>query len=368
MTRAGDVVVVGGGVVGAAVAFELAREGLSVVLLERGELAAEASGAAAGMLLPLGEASGPGPFLALGLRSLALFPDLVREVRERSGIDPEHEVCGALHVASDADAAARMLERTRSLSGFGAEWLDAADLQALEPLLSPRIEGAMFVRAEAHVRSPLLVRALAGAAASLGARVATGRPVLGLRREGRRVVGVDTPEGPVAGAAVVLCAGAWSSRLAPEAAPLEPVRGQIVSLDAPRPGLGAIVSAPDGYLVPKRDGSVVVGATTERVGFDRRVTAEGVAGLLATARSLVPALGACTFRGAWAGLRPATPDGLPVIGEVPGAPGLLVAAGHHRNGVLLAPLTARLVADLVLGKALPADASVLAGGRFGGQA
>ncbi len=367
MMRTGDVVVVGGGAVGCAVAFELAREGLSVVLLERGELAAEASGAAAGMLLPLGEAVGPGPFLVLGLRSLALFPELVRELRERSGIDPEYEPCGALHVASGADAAARMCERSRSLAGFGAEWVDATELRALEPRLSPRLQGAMHVRVEAHVRSPLFVRALAGAAASLGARIATGCPVLGLRRDGARIVGVETPEGPVGAAVVVVCAGAWTPGLAPGSAPIEPIRGQIVSLDAPRPGLDAIVSASDCYLVPKRDGSVVVGATTERVGFDRRVTADGVAALLVAAREIVPALAECTFRSAWAGLRPATPDGLPVVGAVPGVSGLLVAAGHHRNGVLLAPLTARLVADLVLGKALPAEASVFAPERFGSR-
>lgn len=368
MTRSWDAVVVGGGVVGCAVAFELAREGLAVALLERGELAGEASGAAAGMLLPLGEAPGPGPFLRLGLASLALFPALVEELRERSGIDPEHVACGALHVATDASAAERLAARARELAGVGAEWLDADALRALEPRLCPGAEGALFARAEAQVRSPLLVRALAGAAASLGARIATGTPVLGLRRDAARVVGVETPDGPVAAAAVVLCAGAWAPRLLPGALPIEPVRGQIVSLEAPRPGLGAIVLGPGCYLVPKRDGSVVVGATSERVGFDRRVTADGVAGLLAAARGLLPALGAASFRGAWAGLRPATPDGLPAIGAVSGCPGLWVAAGHHRNGVLLAPLSARLVADLVLGKALAPDAALFAPERFGPRA
>jgi glycine oxidase len=367
-TRAPDAVVVGGGVVGCAVAFELAREGLGVALLERGELAGEASGAAAGMLLPLGEAPGPGPFLALGLRSLALFPALAAELRERSGIDPEHEPCGALHVAADPDAAARLAARARTLAAFGAEWLDASEARGLEPRLGPRTLGAMLARAEAHVRSPLLVRALAAAAAALGARIETGMPVLGLRREGERVVGVETPAGPVAAARVVLCAGAWSPALAPFPLPVEPVRGQILALESPRPALGAIVVGPRCYLVPKRDGSVVVGATEERAGFDARVTAAGLAELLAGARELLPALGAASFRGGWAGLRPATPDGLPAVGPAPGAPGLLVAAGHHRNGVLLAPLTARLVADLVFGKSLPPEAAALAPDRFGPRA
>jgi glycine oxidase len=367
MTRSCDAVVVGGGVVGCAVAFELAREGLAVLLLERGELAGEASGAAAGMLLPLGESPGPGPFLALARESLALFPALVAEVRERSGIDPEHTVSGALHVAGDPDSAARLAARARALAPFGAQWLDARETRALEPRLA-RVEGALLARAEAHVRSPLLVRALAGAAASLGARIETGTPCLRLRRAGERVVGVETPAGPVAAGCVVLCAGAWSPALAPFPLPVEPVRGQILSLDSPRPALGSIVVGARCYLVPKRDGSLVVGATEERVGFDARVTAEGMAGLLAAAQDLLPALGACTFRGGWAGLRPSTPDGLPAIGAAPGAPGCLVAAGHHRNGVLLAPRTSRLVADLVLGKSLPAEAAAFAPDRFGARA
>jgi glycine oxidase len=368
MRRAPDAVVVGGGVVGCAVAFELAREGLGVALLERGELAGEASGAAAGMLLPLGEAPGPGPLLALGLRSLALFPALAAELRERSGIDPEHAACGALHVAADPDAAGRLAARARALAAFGAEWLDASEARALEPRLGPRALGAMLVRAEAQVRSPLLVRALAAAAASLGARIETGTPVLALRRDGERVVGVETPAGPVAAARVVLCAGVWSPALAPFPLPVEPVRGQILSLESPRPALGVIVVGARCYLVPKRDGSVVVGATEERVGFDARVTAAGLAELLAGAQELLPALGASTFRGGWAGLRPVTPDGLPAIGPAPGAPGLVVAAGHGRNGVLLAPLTARLVADLVLGKSLPPEAAAFAPERFGTRA
>lgn len=366
--RSRDVAIVGGGVVGCAIAFELAREGLEVVLLERGELASEASGAAAGMLLPFGEAEGPGPFLRQGLASLALFPDLVREARERSGIDPEHVVCGALHVAPDAEEAARLRERAALLGDRGAEWLGAEELRSLEPRLARDLAGAVFARAEAHVRSPLLVRALAGAAVSLGARVETGTPVLALRRDAERVAGVETPAGAVAAGTVVLCAGAWSPALAPVALPIEPLRGQIVSLDAPRPGLGAIVNAPGVYLVPKRDGSVVVGATSERVGFDPRVTADGVASLLASALRLAPGLAGAGFRSAWAGLRPATPDGLPAIGWAPGHRGLLLAAGHHRNGVLLAPLTARLVADLLLGKAPAPDAAIFAPERFGAGA
>jgi glycine oxidase len=165
---------------------------------------------------------------------------------------------------------------------------------------------------------------------------------------------VRTPRGREAAGAVVVCAGCWTPSLAAELAPgaaprIVPVRGQIVSLDAPRPAQ-AIVWGTDAYLVPKRDGSLVVGATAERVGFDCRVTADGVRVLLDAATRLLPQLAGAGFRGAWAGLRPDTPDHLPLVGPVPGLEGVVIAAGHYRNGVLLAPPTGRLVADGLLGK------------------
>jgi glycine oxidase len=354
--RSPDALVVGGGVIGCAVAFALAREGLSVALLERGELAGEASGAAAGMLAPFGEAGGPGPFLRWGTRALERFPSLAAELRDASGVDPEYRASGLLRVAFD-EAGARALDSGAALPGAGdPERLAPAEALALAPGLSPRIVRAVLSPREGHVRSPLLVRAFAGAASRLGARIETGTPVSGLLRRGARVVGVETPEGPRAAGCVVLCTGSWT-RLAARwlgadaALPVAPVRGQIVSLEAPSPPFAPILWSEGGvYLVPKLDGSLVAGATVERVGFDCRVTASGVAELLAGAARLVPALAGSTFRGAWAGLRPETPDGLPLVGPVPGAPGLLLAAGHYRSGVLLSPVTAELVADGLLGK------------------
>jgi glycine oxidase len=354
--RSPDVLVVGGGAIGCAVAHALARAGLAVALLERGELAGEASGAAAGMLAPLGEAGGPGPFLRLGLRALARFPALAAELRDASGVDPEHRASGILRVALDARGAGA-LEALAALPGAAdLARLAPREALALAPGLSPRVAAAVLSPREGHVRSPLLVRAFAGAAARLGARIETGAPVCGLLRRGARVVGVETPEGPRAAGAVVLCTGSWTRLatrwLGPDRElPVSPVRGQIVSLDAPSPPFGPILWREGGvYLVPKLDGSVVAGATQERVGFDCRVTASGVAGLLAGAAELLPSLAEASFRGAWAGLRPETPDGLPLVGPVPDAEGLFVAAGHHRNGVLLSPVTAELVADGLLGK------------------
>ena len=247
--------------------------------------------------------------------------------------------------------------------------LDAAAARRLEPSLGPELHGALFSPHESHVRSPVLARALAVAAAALGADLRLGTPVRGLLRDGARVCGVETAAGRVEGANVVLCTGieaahspAWLGRA--ETLPIVPVRGQILSLSPRPPGLRTIVWGGSTYLVPKRDGSIVVGATEERAVFDRRVTAAGVAQLLADAIRLVPGLDDAAFTGAWAGLRPATPDHLPLVGPWPGVEGLLLAAGHYRNGVLLAPLTAQLIAGLVLGKGLPDEAAPLLPARF----
>jgi glycine oxidase len=362
--KAPDVLVIGGGVIGASVAYHLAREGVEVTLLERAEVASQASGAAAGMLLPLGEAGEKGPFLFWGLRSLAAFPDLARELHEGSGIDPEYEPSGALHVARGEARRERLRSRARDLPDVGAVWLDAGELRRRVPGVAQEVVGALWSPAESHVRSPQLVRAYLVAAARLGARVETGVEARALIRVGERVVGVDTAGGPRSAGQVVLCAGAWSPQILAAGLPIEPVRGQIVSLEGSGPAQAMLVDE-DVYLVPKRDGRLVVGATEERVGFENRVTAEGVACLLDRAFALVPELARRNFAGAWSGLRPATPDGLPAIGPVPGAPGLFLAAGHHRNGVLLSPITGERVAAWVRGGSPPDDAAAFDPARFG---
>jgi glycine oxidase len=366
--------VVGGGVVGASVAFHLAREGMSVALLERADLAAGASGAAAGMLSPVGEAAAPGPLLRLGLLALRGFEALCGELRERSGIDPEYTASGALRIALSDDEAQALRARAQAVEadpelGVELEWLDPAAARTLEPGLSFATRGAVWSPREGHVVSRLLTRAYAAAAASLRARIETGAAVEGLVCEGEVVQGVRTSTGPRPAHTVVLCAGPWTPGCVgwlpggrPDLLPVTPVRGQTVALEARRPGV--IVSGSRAYLVPKRDGTLIVGATEEQVGFDCRVTAAGVRSLLEAAPSLVPELAAASFRGAVAGLRPATPDGLPALGAWPGTRGLFVAAGHHRNGVLLSGLTGRWVADLVRGKALPEEARALALERF----
>jgi glycine oxidase len=355
MPRA-DVAVIGGGVVGCAVGYALAREGLSVVLVERDRIAAHASRAAAGMLAPITESllqplayAEPIGFDS-GIRSLELFPPLVEEIRELSGIDPQLAPSGLLR-AAHAEEADGLREGATRLAELGCEWLEAEEAHKREPRLAAEIAGAVWSPREAHVDSFLLTRALAAAAARRGASFELGTQALGLLTDGDRAVGVRTGSGRIAAAEVVLCTGAWT-RLAGEwagaALPVEPIRGQMLSLEAPQPPLDSIVWGRRAYVVPRRTGNVLVGATVEEAGFEVRTTASGVASLLLGCFELLPDLTACSFRDAWAGLRPATPDRLPLIGPVPGREGLAVAAGHYRNGVLLAPLTARLVADWIV--------------------
>ena len=358
MSRAPDALVVGGGVIGAAVAGSLARAGLAVTLLERGELAGQASSVAAGMLVPFSEGHADGPLRRAGLASLALFPALVAELREATGIDPEWTPAGCLALPADEWQALELRGRAQQDREFDSVWLESDELARLAPALAPGrfAHGALFSPREAHVRSALLTRAFAAAAEARGARIETGVAVHGLLRAGERVCGVTTSAGERPAGVVVLCPGSAAAECAawigPGARiPVEPVRGQLVVL-APKSAwpTRAILSSHDTYLVPRRDGTLVVGATLERVGFDARVTAGATAKLLAAACALAPELAQAQLVSAAAGLRPDTPDHLPLIGPWQGAPGLVLATGHYRSGVLLAPLTGQLVADGVLGK------------------
>ncbi len=374
MKRA-DVVVVGGGVIGASVAYFLARQRLQVLLLERDDFAAQASGAAAGMLAPIAEARVDQPFLRWGLRSLAQFPPLCAELAERTGIDPEFVEAGVLRVAREPRAARALEEQWRCLRTLTEvlhcelEWLSADAVLNHEPQLVHDVIGGLWSPREAHVRPRRFVEALLRAALLWGVRLERGVAAVGILQDGERVAGVRTTAGSCAAAHVVLCTGAWArdvEQWLPGRVhlPISPVRGQIVLLQPLDLSLHSTLWEERVYLVPKRDGRIVVGATQEDVGFDRRVTAGGVRDLLAAATAVVPGLARAAFSHAWAGLRPTAPDARPVVGPVPGVPGLCVAVGHFRNGILLAPVTAATVADYVLGKGVDAEAGAFLPDRF----
>lgn len=365
-TARDDVIVVGGGVIGISIAESLAGEGFRVRVLEAEAVGSGASGAAAGMLAPLSEASSDGPLLRLGLESLARFDSLCSRLKDETGIDPELEASGLMRLARSESAWAALETKRMQLAARQEpdewplhpvlEWIDAQTLRSEEPELCDGILGALHSPLECHLRPPLLVRALEASARARGVEVETGVRAMRLRHEGDRIVGVESSAGRRDAGSVIVAAGPWSPGLFEASSigggrlAVEPVRGQILSLGAPLPATQSIIWTEDVYLVPKRDGSWIVGATEERVGFDRRVTAAGIRWLLDRAIAVFPALRDASFGRAWAGLRPVSRDGTPWIGRVPGWKNLYLAAGHGRNGVLLAPITAERIRDDLLGK------------------
>lgn len=359
-SRAFELAVVGGGVIGLAVAWRAAQRGLRTVLLERAEPGRGTSWVAAGMLAPVTEASvTEQSLLRLGLASAALYPEFVAELEELAGADAGYLKCGTLVLARDGDEAqalARELEVRRSL-GLAVERLRPSQVRTLEPAVAPNIRLGLEV-AEDHAIDPRkLTSILVCAARSAGVDLRCGCEVTGIRVErGERVCGVELAAGQaLAAEQVVVAAGVWSRSLAgvpPEAVvPVRPVKGQILRLHDPAgPGLvDRVLRMADGYLVPRGDGRYVLGATMEERGFDRTVTAQAAFELLRDATELVPGVGEFVIDELSAGLRPATPDNAPALG--PGDPaGLCWATGHHRNGILLAPITAELVVSHLTGE------------------
>ena len=362
-----DVLVVGGGVVGLSAARALAGAGRRVVLLERRRVGAEASGAAAGMLSPQGEAAAGWPLLDLALRGrdhhLSLAPALERE----TGIAVELSSRGALHVAFTPAEEQALEERAEWQRGRGlaAFSMTARELRDTEPNLGEAVRSGVFLPGDHSLDNVRLTRALAASAVARGVRLVCGRPATRLMIEGGAVAGLvaggETFRAPV----VVNAGGAWAGLLGrdPAPPPIEPVRGQILALDmAPQP-LRHVVVSPRGYVVPRLDGRLIAGSTSERVGYDKSVTAGGMRTLLEVALEIAPVLADVRVVDAWAGLRPATPDGMPVLGPG-GVPGLFHAAGLYRNGILIGPLAGEIVAGLVLGQAPPVDLTPFSLARF----
>lgn len=348
-----DAILIGGGVIGSAIAFGLAREGLSVLLVERDQLGSHASRVAAGMLAPVTEtlSAEPETMLEPGLLSLSLFVPFTEEARELSGIDPGYVQTGILHASTESEAPL-LRKRAEFLSEHGSRWLSREAARELEPRLDPTVVGAVWNQREARVDAIELVRALSAAAAATDrVQFELGSEVTGLVRDGTRVTGVRTRDGVHHAPEIVLCTGAWAGLASDwigREVPVEPLRGQILCFDAPEPQLATVIWGHGIYLAPARAQGLLVGATQERVGFEVRNTAGGLAALARAALELVPALERCGFRYARAALRSVAPDRLPLIGRIPGVEGFSLAVGHHRHGLLLAPLTALAIADLLV--------------------
>ncbi len=340
------VIVVGAGIIGCAVARELSSRGIASFVIDEHAPGSGATHASAGMLAPYVEGHEGGLLRDLGVRSLDLYDDWIAAVRHESGMDVEYRRLGTLEVALDSDHAAE-LQRSAGVDSIARVWLDSTTARRDHPALGS-VAGALFTRVHGYVAAPQLTAALVGAAAAHGATFTRAR-VLRIRAAGGAME-VATSEGVVRGECVVLSAGAWINEIAVDGTalpPLKPWRGQLLHLDWHGRPIETIVWGPECYIVPRVDGSVLVGATVEDVGFDERATAAGIRDLLDAACELLPEGWGATFLGVRVGLRPATPDELPVIGPDPAVGGLVHASGHFRNGVLLAPITATLIADWI---------------------
>lgn len=372
--RSPDVLVVGAGVVGLACAWRAAQAGLEVRVLERDEPGSGASGVAAGMLAPVGEASwGEEAILEAALASHALWPEFAAELEAASGAPARLLTSGALHVALDRDEAAELRRRHELMASLGleAEWLSGTACRELEPGLAPGIFGGVHARHEAGVDPGAVVASLRVACERAGVEIRSRVEVRGLLggRRGSRVEGAVAADGTHhAARAVVLAAGAWSGLdWVPEPArpPVRPVKGQILTLRGPAqaPIAGRIVVTERVYLVPRADGRLIAGATVEEMGFDTTVTAGGVHELLREAYRTLPDVAELELERAVAGLRPGTPDNAPLVGPS-AVEGLILATGHFRNGFLLAPLTARGVVAALVGSEPPAELAVADPARF----
>jgi len=361
-----QILVVGGGAIGLNIAIELAQEGHDVQLLEREIPGQRASWVAAGLLTPSSPWNYGQPLIELAHLSEVMYPDLVADLLEHTGIDSEYEIAGMLYpegVGASAEKVASETSRRNEL-GFRTEPLSRAQLDVLQPGFAPEVSGAGWQAHSARVRPPRLLAAMRRRAVGLGVLVTSHCDVTEITGDARGVRGVITATGQDMPAdAVVLAAGAWSSALATSIGveiDVRPVRGQILLLRGEPGLLGPTVNNGDSYLLPRRDGRVLVGSTMEDAGFDAVTTPEAITRLRGLARAIFPATEQMVGEMAWAGLRPGTPDRLPYIGPVDGVPGLLLATGHYRNGILLAPITARLIADALAGRDTQVDLSPFA--------
>ena len=344
------VAVVGGGIIGCACAFELARRGADVTVFEMRHPGGGATQASAGILAPYVEGHADEALLDLGIRGLDAYDQFVTEVRRAFDVEFEYCRSGSLELADTEDRSAALRSKARPLLESGVfEWLDRSQVSALEPALRMTQCGGLFCRVHGHVAVTPFITALVRAAQRLGVVFRTGRVVDSNFDESQCAVVTD--EGLFRFDRIVLSTGCWASFLDPLGeirGAIKPIRGELVVLSWPGAPIQRVLWGPSCYIVPWQDGTILIGATAEDVGFDERATVHGLTALLWAAGELLQDLERATFQGVRVGLRPASSSGLPLIGPSAVDSRVVYATGHFRNGVLLAPLTAKLVAGYLL--------------------
>lgn len=357
-----EIVILGGGVIGLSIARSLALRGArDITLIERNQLGAESSFAAAGMLAPQAEANSSDEFFRLLCQSRDLYSSFASSLLDETGIDIELDTTGTLYLAFTQHDAEEIDQRYRwqTRDGLPVEKLSASDAKLLEPAINSTVQAALLFPGDIQVENRRLVAALADSVNSLGVKLLTETEVESLQVARDRVVGIRTTRGSISCSKVVLSAGCWSSKIVVEELPserhglksspsIEPVRGQMICLGTKPPLVRHVIYSPRGYVVPRRDGRLLAGSTTETAGYAKHVTAGGISTILRNAQEISPAVSALPMLDSWAGLRPKASDGLPVMGPCDEIAGLFYATGHYRNGILLAPISGELMAEALL--------------------
>ncbi len=349
-----DVAIVGGGVIGCAIAYYLSKSGIDIALFDQGEIGDEASSAATGLLAPLGPLSGPGPFADLLLCSFALFSTLVPELEEASSLHLEYEHTGALRIVRNPKLIPRLRKRMHTWQPLGLEmyWLTGDVARQLEPLLSPDVCAAIYAPEESQINASHVVKAFSLAASNRGANFYRHNTITGIERHDTKVTGIYTSLGQrIACNHLVIANGAWAagcSEWLHLTIPIIPQRGQALILSQPAKPLCHIIFGEAAYLTPKRKHMIMVGATKEEVGFNKNISLSGLSWLLNTATRLSPELESSTLGHMWAGLRPRTPDNQPILGPVPDWENVTLAVGHGSTGIMLSPITGQTIAELIL--------------------
>ncbi len=343
-----DLMVIGGGVIGLTAAYFLARDGVRVTIIDKGELGREASWAGAGIIPPGNLDVAETPLDRLRALSAAMFGPLSAELRERIGIDNGYRVCGGVELASGIDDSVVKAWQRETIQ---FEKIPGAELSRIEPAFSATLEDGYFLPAMAQVRNPRHVRALIAACAALGVELLPGVPVLRLHPDRAGTIrAVETPSGSLPARRFLLAAGAWTDRLLEplgRRSAIAPIRGQMVPFRADQPIFKTILLQGKRYLVPRDDGRVLAGSTEEEAGYIKQTTDAAIAGLATLALRWVPALEQVAIETTWAGLRPGSPDGLPTLARHPDFGNLFLAAGHFRAGIQLSPATGKVMAELL---------------------
>ncbi len=360
-----DVIIVGGGVIGLSIAYHLSLKGISCFVFDRGEIGQEASLAAAGILGAMMETDAPGPLVELCLASQTRFPVLAETLLAETGIDIEYVTSGLVGVARtelEQQALVRKCEWAQNL-GQSIEWHSTSELRALEPLLSEELLGGIYIPNDHQVNNAKLTQAFHRGAVLHGAQFFENNPVLRLITVGNRVTGVVAADGEYTADKVILATGSWSEQLASSlglSLHVYPVKGQCFSAQLRKKVLHRSVFAEKCYLIPKRDGSILVGATQEEVGFNKETTVQGIQALYNIAVSMVPDMREAIFIRTWAGFRPGNPNIKPILGPVREWQNVILATGHFRKGILLSAITGEIVTSMVSGTESPIDWSPFA--------